>query len=243
MESNQPYTNVHTTDADLEMNAQSAAEKNFNESMRLGFIRKVYGILAAQLSLTVLLISLAFIKEVAIFLQTHMAIFWTCVGMSLVIAIPLICCKNIARKVPTNYILLSLWTLCEGYMLATCASYYDPKVVITAGGLTALVTIALTVYACTTKTDFTFCGGILFVLGALMLGYCIFAFAFGIYLNAFFCVLGVFLYSIYLIYDTQLIMGSFGNAYSIDDYIVAAMMIYIDIIQIFLYLLRLFGRN
>jgi FtsH-binding integral membrane protein len=126
-------------------------------------------------------------------------------------------------------------------MLATVASFYIPETVITAGAMTAAVTIALTVYACTTKTDFTYCGGMLFIVGALMFCYGIFAFAFGIYLNAFYCVLGVFFYGIYLIYDTQLIMGKFGVAYTIDDYIIAAMMIYLDIIQIFLYLLRLFG--
>jgi FtsH-binding integral membrane protein len=38
-------------------------------------------------------------------------------------------------------------------------------------------------------------------------------------------------------------MGKFGSEYMIDDYIIASIMIYIDIIQIFMYLLELFGRN
>jgi FtsH-binding integral membrane protein len=239
MESNQPYNNIYAAD-DMEMGQRT---KDIQQIMRLGFIRKVYGILALQLTITVAFICLAFIDKVSLFIQGNMFLIWTCLGLSIALSIPLICCKSVARKVPINYILLITWTLCESYLLAAVASFYNPKTVITAAALTALVTIALTIYACTTKTDFTFCGGVLFLLGALMLGYCIFAFAFGIYLNAFFCVLGVFIYGIYLIYDTQLIMGSFGQAYSIDDYIVAAMMIYIDIIQIFLYLLRLLGNK
>jgi FtsH-binding integral membrane protein len=232
------YNLVHNNNDDMEMNINP---KEINNMMRLGFIRKVYGILAFQLTLTVGMICLSFVDKVAEFLQTHMAIFYTCLGLTLVLCIPLICCKSVARKVPTNYILLTAWTLCEGYLLATVSSLYDPYIVITAGGMTAIVTIALTVYACTTKTDFTLCGGMLFLFGGLLFGWCIFAFAFRIYLTALYCVLGVLIYGIYLIYDTQLIMGSFGNAYSIDDYIIAAMMIYIDIIQIFLYLLRLIG--
>ena len=208
-------------DNDFEMGNAKA----INQMMRLGFIRKVYGILSLQLSITVLFVSLAFNHSVSNFLQNNLVIFWCCLGLSLMIAIPLVCCKNIARKVPLNYILLFLWTMCESYMVATCASFYDPYTVITAGAMTAIVTIALTVYAFYTKTDFTYCGALLFICSALMFCWTLFSICFGIYLNALYCVLGVLLYSLYLIYDTQLVMGKFGLEYTIDDYIVAALYI------------------
>ena len=47
---------------------------------------------------------------------------------------------------------------------------------------------------------------------------------------------------IYLIYDTQLIMGKFGLAYSVDDYIFATLEIYMDIIRLFLLILRILGN-
>ena len=50
---------------------------------------------------------------------------------------------------------------------------------------------------------------------------------------------GVLIYSIYLIYDTQLIMGNVGIQYNIDDYCFAALNLYIDIIYLFLKLLQL----
>jgi FtsH-binding integral membrane protein len=128
-------------------------------------------------------------------------------------------------------------------LVGTCASFYDTKVVVTAAVMTAAVTLALTAYAYTTKTDFTYCGVFLFYLGALMFFWGLFGLIFGIWLNALYCVCGVLVYSLYLIYDTQLVMGKFGNEYSIDDYVLAVMMIYIDIIQIFLYLLRLLGKR
>ena len=249
------YSNPNPGEVEYNQNPQNDIEKgsdsynlmgdgvNVDDMMRLGFIRKVYGILSLQLSITVALTALTFLDPVKNFLITNVWLFWTCLGLSIFIIIPLICCRSVAQKVPLNYILLITWTLCESVMVATCCSFYDPQVVITAGVLTAAVTISLTIYACTTKTDFTLLGGLLSVGICLLIFFGIFSFAFGRVLHTFYCVLGVLVYSIYLIFDTQLVMGKFGNEYQIDDYIIAAIMIYIDIIQIFLYLLQLFGRR
>ena len=55
--------------------------------------------------------------------------------------------------------------------------------------------------------------------------------------------MGAMLFSMYIVYDTQLIMGGKSRQfqYSLDDYCIAALNIYVDIIQLFLYLLQLFG--
>ncbi len=217
-------------------------QKTVSHQMRLGFIRKVYGILSIQLVMTTLLSALSFIPSVKGFLLTHIGLFYLVVILSICLAIPLICCQNIARKVPTNYILLFSWTLCESYMVATCCALFDPKIVIAAAAITSAIVISLTVYACTTKTDFTFSGGILFVCCTLLILLGIFS-IFLPFLHTLYCVLGVFLFSIYLIFDTQLVMGKFGNEFSAEDYIVAAMNIYIDIIQIFIYILELLGSR
>jgi len=104
--------------------------------------------------------------------------------------------------------------------------------------------IGITVFAFTTKSDFTVCGPVLFVCG--------FAFAFilpfffiwsGKAMNMVFALLGVILFSFYLLFDTQLIMGGKRYEIDIDDYIMAAMILYLDIINIFLQLLKLFGNN
>ena len=55
------------------------------------------------------------------------------------------------------------------------------------------------------------------------------------------CGIAVMLFSFYLIYDTQLIMGGKRYEIDIDDYILGAIILYTDIITIFLYLLKLFG--
>lgn len=238
MDTQYNYQNQPLSQKDYEN--QGAAD--VQEMMRLGFIRKVYGILAFQLVITVFICGLTFIDSVGSFMRNNLGIFWACIITSVVIAIPIICCKSVARKTPTNYILLTIWTLCEAYLVATCCSLYDPKVVIAAASMTAAVTCALTVYACTTKSDFTFLGGMLFVSVVLLILLGLLS-IFVPFLHVLYCVLGVLVYSIYLIYDTQLVMGKYGVEYMIDDYILAAMMIYIDIIQIFLYLLQLFGKR
>ena len=58
----------------------------------------------------------------------------------------------------------------------------------------------------------------------------------------FYCAMGVILFGMYLVYDTQLICGKHKLKLSIDDYIIAALILYIDIIQIFLYILEILGR-
>jgi FtsH-binding integral membrane protein len=220
---------------DIEQNYEP---KEFNAQLRLGFIRKVYGILTAQLLFTVFMCGLTFIPAVNSFFRHNIVLFWICLVLAIAILIPLVCFQSIARKTPTNYILLGAFTFCEVYMIATCCSFYNPKVVIAAVSLTAAISIGLTIYACTTKTDFTWMGGLLFVSVILLICLGLFC-LFLPFLHTLYCVLGVFIFSLYLIFDTQLILGKFGVEYEIDDYIIAALNLYIDIINIFLYLLQL----
>ena len=50
----------------------------------------------------------------------------------------------------------------------------------------------------------------------------------------------VIIYGLYIIYDTQLIAGGRKHELSLDDYVIGALILYIDIIMLFLELLRLF---
>lgn len=58
-----------------------------------------------------------------------------------------------------------------------------------------------------------------------------------------YCVFGVILFGIYILFDTQMIIGGKRLQLSMDDYVIGALILYIDIIQMFLYLLSLFGRR
>ena len=166
-----------------------------------------------------------------------------CLGIGLFNIFPLICCKEFSRRVPINYILLVVWTICQSYMVATCCSFYDKNVVMTSAILTLGATIALTLYAFSTKDDFTFLGGMLFIVSVLLLLSVILSIFFRSFINTLYCFLCVFAYSIYLVYDTQLLLGNLGISYEIDDYIIASLNIHLDIIQIFLSILQLLGNK
>jgi len=115
-----------------------------------------------------------------------------------------------------------------------------------AGGMTAAMTVALTIYAFTTKTDFTVCGSLFFCLSIGLLLLCLFSIfmCFVTWWHPFVSALLVVFYGLYLIYDTQLIAGGKSHQISLDDYIVGALLLYVDIMMLFLELLRLFGdRN
>jgi len=99
-----------------------------------------------------------------------------------------------------------------------------------------------------TKIDFTMCGGILF---CVLFVFILFGLLMAILplmgvdielLHLVYCGIGVLIFSIYLIYDTQMMMGG-NHKYSIspEEYIFAAIAIYLDIINIFLYILRIVG--
>lgn len=221
--------------SDMEQGYSSKWEQH----LRMGFIRKVYGILSLQLLITSVFVGLTFFREVKYFMYENIGLFWAAMGLSLLIIFSLLCFPSLFRTFPANYIILFVWTVCEAYMVGTASAFNPPEIVLTAALLTALVTFSLTLYACTTKTDFTFLGGFLFVVTTIMIFWGIFYLIFGFFLYTVYCVLGVILYSVYLIFDTQLIMGKFGLEYSIDDYILAAISIYIDIIQLFLYFMQL----
>lgn len=53
------------------------------------------------------------------------------------------------------------------------------------------------------------------------------------------------LFSIYLVFDTQMVLGRGQFAYTLDDAYLAAIQLYIDIIQIFLQILQIlsFANN
>ncbi len=155
----------------------------------------------------------------------------------------LACFHSIARAVPVNYILLTVFTVCEAYLVAGICVFYTANSVIAAAGMTAGLTIVLTMYAFWTKRDFTVFGGAICIVSfALMC--VIFMSAFMDFPSWWHPVLSavlVILYGFFLIYDTQLLAGGHKYSLDLDEYILGAMMIYIDIIMIFVELLKLFG--
>ncbi len=103
--------------------------------------------------------------------------------------------------------------------------------------------VALSLYAIFTRTDFTTILGMLIAIIAPLILFGIFAWISWIpVLHSLYCALGAALFGIYLVIDTQLIVDGGRYSLSLDDYITGALILYIDIIQIFLFILSLLGN-
>jgi len=145
--------------------------------------------------------------------------------------------------VPTNYILLLIFTLCQAFYFSVVTTLYTANSVLAAAGMTSVMTVALTIYACTTKTDFTACGALFFCIfiGVILLSIISMFMSFVAWWHPFMSAIMVIIYGLYVIYDTQLIAGGGQHELSMDDYVIGAMILYVDIMMMFLELLRLFG--
>lgn len=56
-------------------------------------------------------------------------------------------------------------------------------------------------------------------------------------------VLFALVYSLYIIVDTQLILGGKNKELSLDDYVLGSVILYTDIISLFLKLLQILGKK
>jgi FtsH-binding integral membrane protein len=111
--------------------------------------------------------------------------------------------------------------------------------------MTAVVCIGLTLFATQTKIDFTPYSGVMFVavLILMVMGMVLMFFRIP-WLQTVYAGAGALIFSIYLVIDTQMIVGgSHKNQFSPEEYIFGAITLYTDIINIFLFLLQLLGSK
>ena len=218
-----------------------------NKDIRKGFIRKVYTLLSLQLLFTFgvgILMNFTNGSKQFIMSEGGQALAWISIVGMFGIIIGLACNQNAARSYPCNYILLSLFTIFSSYLVGSTTLYYDTKAVLIASGLTLLITFSLTLFACQTKYDFTDKGGYLLscLIGLIVMGI-LNIFIQNSVLEIVIASFGAIIFSCYIVYDTQLIVGGAHTKYQydIDDYVFAAITLYLDIVNLFLYLLSLIG--
>ncbi|CAH2039291.1 unnamed protein product, partial [Iphiclides podalirius] len=211
-------------------------------TLRHSFIRKVYTIVLSQLLLTGLIIfglmqvpgfnfyarecfPVVFIPPMTIYLTTFACIF---------------CCEGPRRRVPYNYIFLLLFTISLSTMVGILASFYRFEELLIAAGITFIMVLALTLFAFQTKLDFTILNGcgLCLVLALLTLGTAMLATSYG-RLRLVYTTIGVLVISVYIVCDTQMIVGG-SHRYSIspEEYVFAALVLYLDVMNLFLRILR-----
>eukprot|EP00092_Neocalanus_flemingeri_P032198 GFUD01034996.1.p1 GENE.GFUD01034996.1~~GFUD01034996.1.p1 ORF type:complete len:270 (-),score=53.49 GFUD01034996.1:248-1057(-) len=229
------------------------AESFDDKSVRRGFMKKVYGILSVQLIFTVGVMAI-FIFYIGgnypehgrRWVSDNLWLLWTSMGVSLVVLIPMVCIRTLRVSFPINFILLSIFTICESIMMGMVSMMYTTESVIIAAGITSCIVFFLTIFAFQTKIDFTACRGI---MGCILFVFIIFGIIMifvppSRYLDIVYGCIGALIFSVYLVIDTQMMMGG-NHRYSIspEEYIFAAVALYLDILNIFLYLLKIFGKK
>lgn len=158
-------------------------------------------------------------------------------------------CTEAGRRYPYNLALLVLLTLCFSYIISYTtslyANVYGGSLVIQAVAITMALVVGLTIYAFVARTDFTTWIGIVIVVLICFIFFGITcAVSWNPILHSLYCTLGAILAGILLIIDTQMIIGGERSIeISMDDYVLGALIIYIDIVRLFLYILMAMGSK
>ncbi|RMZ89197.1 hypothetical protein DV736_g3570, partial [Chaetothyriales sp. CBS 134916] len=215
----------------------SVAEASLD--IRMQFIRKVYAILTFQILLTAGLSALSFFSAgYRQWIQTHPWLVW----VSLVGAIGFMCLTFWKRKsYPTNLIFLAVFTGFEAYSISVITSFYEARIVIEALILTLAIFVFLTLFACQTKYDFT--SWIPYLFGAMWV-FVIFGFIYAFLphnktIDLVWGLGAALLFSGYILVDTQLVM----RRYHVEDEIAASISLYLDILNLFLAILRILNSQ
>lgn len=243
---------------------QSCSDKDLPSEVRLSFITKVYGIVA-----TMLLVSFGIASPFAFHPDTTMkyvavdhpwilgvacVAFLAQVILNWVVVIGMCCAPgildmylNMFKTVPYNYLYLGVTSCTFGFLVGVICTQYTASSIVFVFILCFAMILALTAYAFYTKADVTGMGMYLFaaLIGLALLGFASMLIG-GPFMNKVYAACGATLFGFLIVYDTQLIFGSASNhdrahEYTIDMYAFAAFQLYMDIINFFIYMLRLLG--
>jgi FtsH-binding integral membrane protein len=241
-----------------------------DEITRAGFIRKVYSLLAMQLLMTVTIAAPFASGYINIENSIRMAIkhpelasfgagflgFLIPFSAFAVVMIPLIgwCSPRLFRNYPMNYVMLFSFTFFESILVTVSTVQFKTSVIMQALVITCGIFGGLTFYAMRTKKNYSWLGAYLNAAtwGMLFLSLSVFTsrslfgvsgsigFADPEFLYASF---GVLCSCGYIVYDTQLIVGGEHSIrYQLDDYVLAALNLYLDIIKLFFEILRIISK-
>lgn len=210
--------------------------------LRWGFIRKVYGILAAQLVLTTLVSSATVLyAPLNNLLRGNSPLLLFLIFLPFILLWPLYVYQ---QKHPLNLVFLGLFTSCISLTVGVSCANTDGRIVLEALILTSAVVAALTGYtfwASKKGKDFSYLGPILFtsLFVLILTGFLQAFFPLGSTSSAIYGALGAIVFSGYIVYDTDNLIKRF----TYDEYIWASVTLYLDILNLFLTILRMLRQG
>ncbi|XP_059488771.1 protein lifeguard 4-like [Neocloeon triangulifer] len=203
-------------------------------SIRMAFLRKVYGLVSLQLLFSTIMGAVCLLQPtIREFVHSN---HWLVI-LAMFLSMGILVALHIKRQeAPANFILLSAFTVVQAYTVAVIVTFYEQAAVLQAFLLTTCVVVGLTVYALQTKKDFSSIGATIFAgLWILLIGGLLQIFIQNTLFELALSVGGAILFSFFIIYDTQMIMYKVSP----EEYILATITLYMDIINLFLHILRI----
>lgn len=168
--------------------------------------------------------------------------------VSIITLVPTICVlcalKSQKHKYPANYQLLFAFTFFMSLDIGAVCSIYNSaglgEVILEALFITVALFGGLSLYTFWSGRDFSFMYGFLFGSLCALVAVGLLGLIFpALVNNIVYPLAGSLIFCGYIVYDTWKLTKVFGY----DDYIIAAIELYLDIINLFLYILELLGRS
>lgn len=221
--------------------AHGGSVSSCEASVQRGFLRKVFGLVAAQLLLTSLMCALfMFEPHVRSFvLNTPSMLFLTFLS-----SLGFLFAANAKKdEHPANLQMMLGFTLSMAWSVGVvCAQFYQGgmgKIVLEAVVLTAGTTAGLTAYTLRSDKDFSFMGAGLGASLWVLIGGGLIASLTGMAgMHLALAVGGAAIFSLYIVYDVYMI----SKRMSPDEYIPASISLYLDIVNLFLHILRILAE-
>ncbi|KAJ7064659.1 UPF0005-domain-containing protein [Mycena amicta] len=204
--------------------------------IRKAFIRKVYTILMIQILTTIAVAGALSQSSTAIdWVMNHLwAFFVPLIGT----IVNLVFLQWKRHSHPLNLVLLSTFTLMEAYILGIAVAHYDNHIILQALAITFAVFLALTIFTFQSKYDFT--GMAPYMLSSLVVlvtASCVHMLVspFNRTSEVVITVAGCLIFGAFIVFDTY----GINKRLSPDEFILGAISLYLDFINLFLRILRL----
>jgi len=209
-----------------------------SQEIRQAFVRKVYSILFFQILATCIVGgTISQSPSAILWVQQNTWSFYVPMFGTL-INLGILFWKRHSH--PLNLVLLSTFTLMEAFTLGVVVAFFDNVIVLQALLITLGVFIGLTLFTLQSKYDFSGMGPFLFggLIALLMTGFVGIFFPFSKTMDLIYAIVGCLLFSGYVVYDTYVINAKLSP----DEYIMGAISLYLDFINLFINILRLLNN-
>ncbi|OMJ78517.1 hypothetical protein SteCoe_21620 [Stentor coeruleus] len=203
------------------------------------FIKKVFGMLSLQSVIALIFIGIVMaIEDLKLKIRVSHSLAIVCLVLLLALGLFLLLFKNIAKRKPAKYILFTLFIVFMPLISAYTSSLSKNPFVISVLFIFAGVNLCLYFYAMISKDNFNTKKAFLVSFAGCSVSFAIsLSFTFIIYQETIYVFICIIPFVWFAIYDVQLIAGGRLTEFTYDDYLISSLIVYVEIVGIFFYII------